>query len=59
MDYPTNSSPVSGRKWASLVAQRVKNQPVMQETCIQSLSWGDLLEDGMVKSSWIEEPGRL
>ena len=53
LDYPTNSSPVSGRKWVSLVAQRVKNQPVMQETCIQSLSWEDPLEDGMVTHSSI------
>ena len=33
--------------WASLVAQIVKNTPAMQETCIQSLSLGDPLEEGM------------
>ena len=48
MDYPTNSSPVRGRKWASLVAQTVKNLPAMQETCVRSLSWEDPLEKGMV-----------
>ena len=33
--------------WASLVAQIGKNTPTMQETCIQSLSLGDPLEEGM------------
>ena len=51
MDYPTNSSPVRGRKWASLVAQTVKNLPAMQETCVRSLSWEDPLEKGMVTHS--------
>ena len=32
--------------WASLVAQLVKNQPAMQETWVQSLSWEDPLEKG-------------
>ena len=27
--------------WASLVAQRVKNPPVMQKTWVQSLGWED------------------
>ena len=31
--------------WASLVAQLVKNLPVM-ETWVQSLGWEDLLEKG-------------
>ena len=31
---------------ASLVAQMVKNLPVMQETWVQSLSWEDPLEKG-------------
>ena len=31
---------------ASLVAQLVKNPPAMRETCVQSLSWEDLLEKG-------------
>ena len=32
---------------ASLVAQMVKNLPVMQETWVRSLGWEDLLEEGM------------
>ena len=31
---------------ASLVAQLVKNPPVMQETLVQFLGWEDLLEKG-------------
>ena len=33
--------------WTSLVAQRVKNLPTMQETWIQSLGWEDPLDKGM------------
>ena len=52
---------------ASLVAQMVKNFPVMQETQVQSLGWEDLLEKGMATHSsilawripWTEKPGRL
>ena len=29
----------------------VKNLPVMQETCVQSLGWGDPLEEGMATHS--------
>ena len=58
---------VSARKLAFLVAQTVKNLPVMQETWVQSLGWEDALEKGMVTHSsilawripWSEEPGRL
>ena len=32
--------------WASLVAQLVKNLPVLQETLVQFLGWEDLLEKG-------------
>ena len=32
---------------ASLVAQLVKNPPVMQETPVQFLNWDDPLEEGM------------
>ena len=32
--------------WASLVAQLVKNLPVMQETWVLSLGWTDPLEKG-------------
>ena len=50
-----------------LVAQLVKNLPVMQETLVQSLGWEDLLEKEMATHSsilawkilWTEEPGRL
>ena len=33
--------------WASLVAQRVKNLPAMQETQVLSLGQEDALENGM------------
>ena len=50
---------------ASLVAQMVKNPPVMQETQIQSQGKEDPLERGIAthsnilawRISWIEEPG--
>ena len=58
---------------ASLVAQAVKNLPVMRETWVRSLSWEDPLEKGMATHSlqysppvflpegspWAEEPGGL
>ena len=51
----------------SLVAQMVKNLPVMQETQVQSLGWDDPLEKGMATHSsilvwripWTEKPGGL
>ena len=51
----------------SLVAQKVKDLPAMQETLVQSLGWEDPLEKGMAthssvpawKISWTEEPGGL
>ena len=54
-------------KWASLVAQRVKYLPAMQETQVQSLGREDALEKEMATHSsilawripWTEEPGRL
>ena len=39
--------------WASLVAQMVKNPPVMWETWVQSLDLGDPLEEGMATPSSI------
>ena len=50
-----------------LVAQTVKNLPVMQEGWVQSLGWKDPLEEGKAPHSsilawripWTEEPGRL
>ena len=49
------------------MAQLVKNPPAVQETWVQSLSWGDPLEKGTVtysnilawKIPWMEELGRL
>ena len=51
--------------WASLVAQRVKNKPVTQETRVQFLGQEDLLEKGIATHSdflawkipWTEKPG--
>ena len=39
--------------WASLVVQMVKNPPAMRETCVLSLVWEDLLEEGMATPSRI------
>ena len=52
---------------ASLVAQRIKRLPAMQETWVRSLGWEDPLEKEMATHSsivawripWTEEPGRL
>ena len=49
------------------MAHSVKNLPAMQDTCVQSLSWEDPLEEGMQptpvflpgESPWTEEPGGL
>ena len=38
-------------KWASLVAQLVKNPPAMQETWVQSLGWEDPLKRKATYSS--------
>ena len=43
-------------KWASLVAQMVKNPPAMHETWVQSLDWEDPLEKGMATHSCLENP---
>ena len=34
-------------QWASMLAQRIKNPPAMQEIRVQSLDWEDPLEKGM------------
>ena len=47
MGYPLQYS------WASLVAQTVKNPPVMWETWIWSLDWEDTLEKGVATHSSI------
>ena len=39
--------------WASLVAQTVKNLPAVREMWVQSLSWEDILEEGMATDSSI------
>ena len=39
--------------WASLVAQKVNNQPAMRETCFQSLGLEDPLEKGKATFSSI------
>ena len=52
---------------ASLVAQRLKHLPAMQETWIRSLGWEDPLEKEMATHSsilawkipWTEEPSGL
>ena len=52
---------------SSLVAYKVENLPVMQETHVQSLGWKDPLEKELATHSrtvawripWTEEPGRL
>ena len=53
--------------YASLVAQRLKHFPTMQETWVRSLGWEDPLEKEMATHSsilawripWTEEPGGL
>ena len=53
--------------WASLVAQMVKNLPILWETQVQSLGWENPLEKVMATQlsilAWripgTEEPGRL
>ena len=52
---------------ASLVAQKLKHLPAVQETWVQSLGWEDPLEKEMATDSsllawripWMEEPGGL
>ena len=39
--------------WASILAQLVKNPPVMQETLVHSLGWEDPLEKGKATHSSI------
>ena len=53
--------------WASLVAQRVKNLPAMQETWVQSLGWKIPWRRAwqptpvflLGESLWTEDPGEL
>ena len=39
--------------WVSLVAQLVKNEPAVWETCVRSLGWEDPLEKGKATHSSI------
>ena len=56
-----------GKTWASLVAQRLKRLPAMQETWVGSLGQEDPLEKEMAthcsilawRTPWVEEPGGL
>ena len=56
-----------GFNGASLVAQRIKCLPAMQEIWVRSLGWEDPLEKEMATYSsipawripWMEEPGGL
>ena len=56
-----------GCRWASLVAQTLKNLPAVQEIWVQALGQEDPLERGMATHSsilawkmlWREDPGRL
>ena len=58
---------VLSETWPFLVAQTVKNLPIVQETQVWSLGQEDPLEKGMTiyfgilawRIPWIEEPGRL
>ena len=58
---------LSNASWASLVAQRLKRLPGMQETRVWSLGWEDPLEKEMAAHSstlawripWMEQHGRL
>ena len=58
---------VASQLKASLLAQRIKCLPAMQETRVQSLGWEDPLEKEMAthpsipawRIPWTEEPGGL
>ena len=64
---PANSISNCIELWASLVAQRLKHLPAMQETWVRSLGRKDPLEKAMAIHSsilawripWTEEPGGL
>ena len=47
--------------WTSLVTQRVKDLPAMQETWVQFLEKGKATHSSILawRSPWTEEPGRL
>ena len=61
---PFRQTEYLGINWASLVAQRVKHLPAMQETQVRFLGQEDALEEEMathsgtlaLKIPWIEKP---
>ena len=63
MSFRVGSAP----NWASLLAQTVKNLPVVREAQVPSLGWEDPLEKGMATHSSVlawriprtEQPGGL
>ena len=65
--HPSSSLRGTDQGLASLVAQRLKSLPAMQETRVQSLGQEDPLEKEMATHSsilawripWMEEPGGL
>ena len=52
VETPSFASKLLG-KWASLVAQMVKNLPAMQKTWVRSLGWEDATEEDMATHSSI------
>ena len=50
---PLSLKYLSGREWASLLAQSVENPCAMQETQVRSLVWEDPLEKEMATHSSI------
>ena len=52
-DFMPKVDLVSSQRWASLVAQLVKNLPTMRETWVRSLGWEDPLEKGKATHSSI------
>ena len=53
-----NSYPLQ-YSWASLVAQLVKNLPVVQKDCVQSLAWKDTLLQGIFLPTPVFWPGEF
>ena len=53
MEGSSGLSLIKDTFWASLVAQLVKNLPVMRETWVRSLGWKDPLEKGTATHSSI------
>ena len=65
--FKASENRLTGSFVGSLVAQRVKHLPAMQETWVRFLGQEDLLENEMAtysstlawKIPWMEEPGKL